>query len=339
MFSSLFSNKKSVLGIDIGTTTIKIAQITTKADQHILDTYGLVTVSFEIDENKEDVIAKTASVLKSLMQKAGVTTNRVVASLPNSAVFTSAIEMPQLAEKELQSAVEFEAKKYIPLPLSEMRLSWSILEKTVDGKTRVLLTAVPVSILNNYLKIFQLAQLEPLALEIEALALVRALIDNNKGNILLIDIGAKATHLNITENGNLVLTRNIPVGGDTITLKIADSLRISMSRAEQFKKDFGLKQASLIPEAIKPILMSIKNEVRQLQSIYLARAKRFDKIIMVGGSANLPGLTEFFSDLGLPVTSGDPLSRLTYPAEIKPILSQYATNLAVAIGLGLRTTK
>ncbi len=203
MFASLFSNKKSILGIDIGTTNIKIAQVTTKGESHTLDTYGLVTVSFEIDENKEDVITKTATVLKSLMQKAGVTTNRVVASLPNSAVFTSAIEMPQMEEKELQGAVEFEAKKYIPLPLSEMRLSWSVLEKTVDGKTRILLTAVPISILNNYLKIFQLAQLEPLALEIEALALVRALIDNNKGNILLIDIDpAKRRFLQLLLNEN-----------------------------------------------------------------------------------------------------------------------------------------
>ncbi len=339
MFASLFSNKTSILGIDIGTTNIKIAQISTKGDEHILDTYGLVTVTFQIDENKEEVIAKTASVLRTLMQKAGTTTNKVVASLPNSAVFTSTIEMPQMEEKELQSAVEFEAKKYIPLPLNEMRLSWSVLEKTVDGKTRVLLTAVPISVLNNYLKIFELAQLQPMALEIEALALVRALIDNNKGNILIVDIGAKSTHLNITENGNLVLTRNIPVGGDTITQKIADSLRISMSRAEQFKKDFGLKQASLIPEAIKPILMTVKNEIRQLQSIYLARAKRFDKIIVVGGSANLPGLTEFFGDLGVPVINGDPLGRISYPSEIKPVLNQYAANLAVAIGLALRTNK
>jgi len=339
MLSSLFSNKKSILGIDIGTTNIKIAQITTKGDSHVLDTYGLVTVAFQIDENREEIITKTAAVLKNLIQKAGVTTNKVVASLPNSAVFTSTIEMPHLSDAELQGAVEFEAKKYIPLPLTEMRLSWSVLEKTVDGKTRVLLTAVPNGVLNNYLKIFQLAQLEPIALEIEALALVRALIDNNKGNILLIDMGAKSTHLNITENGNLVLTRNIPVGGDTITTKIAESLKISPMRAEQFKKDFGLKQASLIPEAIKPILMTVKNEVRQLQSIYSARAKRFDKVIVVGGSANLPGLHEFFSDLGLPIVNGDPLGRISYPAEIKPSLSQYATNLAVAIGLALRTTK
>ncbi len=334
-----FSNKKSILGIDIGTTNIKIVQITTDGDKHTLDTYGLVNVSFEIDESREEAINKTVTVLKNLIDKAGVRTKKVVASLPNSAVFTSVIEMPKLSDQELKTAVEFEAKKYVPLPISEMTLSWTVVEKSADGKNKILITAVPNTILRSYIKIFQLAKLEPIALEIEALALIRALIKDNFGTILLIDIGAKATHLNIVENGNLLLTRNIPVGGETITTKIAESLKISPARAEQFKKDFGMKQASLIPETIKPILTTIKNETRQLQSIYQAKAKRIDKIIIVGGTANLPGLNEFFADLGPEIVNGDPLSKLTYSPAIKPVLMQYSTNLAVAIGLALRTNK
>ncbi len=334
-----FSHNKSILGIDIGTTNIKIVQITTKDNQHILDTYGLVNVSFDIDENREDIVNKTVVVLKNLMQKAGVTTNKIVASFPNSAVFTSVIEMPALKESELKSAIEFEAKKYIPLPISEMTLSWTILEKTPVGGSKVLITAVPNTILRSYLKIFEMAKLDPVALEIEALALIRALVSENQGSILLIDIGAKATHLNIVENGNLLLTRNVPVGGETITNKIAESLKISAARAEQFKKDFGLNQASLIPETIKPILMTIKGEARQLQGIYQAKSKKFDKIIVVGGTANLPGLNDFFSDLGPTIVNGDPLAKLSYAPEIKNILSQYSTNLTVAIGLALRTNK
>jgi len=334
-----FSNKKSILGVDIGTTNIKIVQITTDGDKHVLDTYGLVNVSFEIDETREETINKTVTVLKNLIEKAGVKTKKVVASLPNSAVFTSVIEMPKLSDQELKSAIEFEAKKYVPLPISEMTLSWTVVEKSADGKSKILITAVPNTMLRSYIKIFQLAKLEPIALEIEALALIRALIKDNQGTILLIDVGAKATHLNIVENGNLLLTRNIPVGGETITTKIAESLKISRERAEQFKKDFGMKQASLIPETIKPILTTIKNETKQLQSIYQAKAKKIDKIIIVGGTANLPGLNEFFSDLGAQIVNGDPLSKLTYSQAIKPVLEQYATNLSVAIGLALRTNK
>ncbi len=325
--------------MDIGTTNIKIAQITTKDNGHFLDTYGLVNVSFEIDEKREDVILQTVNVLKQLMEKASVTTKDVVYSLPNSAVFTSTISMPKMTDQELASAVEFEAKKYVPLPMSEMDLAWTILEKMTDGKSTILITAVPKAISLSYNKIFELAKLKPFAVEIEALALIRSVIGDDKGNNLLIDIGAKQTHLNIIEKGNLVLTRNIPVGGESITLIISESLKISYARAEQFKKDFGINQASLIPETIKPVLMKIKTEAKQLQSLYRARSKNFDKIIMVGGGANLPGLSEFLNDMGPQVITGDPLSCLVFNPDLKPILQQYSANLSVAIGLALRTDK
>jgi type IV pilus assembly protein PilM len=335
-----FSKGKSILGIDIGTTNVKVVQVTTTAENaHILDTYGMVNAPFENSGTGPDAAAKVAEILKTLLKKAGVTTKKVVASLPNSEVFTSVIDMPPMTEGELANAVEFEAKKYVPLPMSDVTLSWAKVESSGDGKSKVLITAVPNSVLNSYKTIFQLADLEPIALEIEALALIRSIIADDLENILLIDVGSRATHLNIIEKGNLVLTKNVSVGGQTITEKISDSLKISTSRAEQFKKDFGLNQATLIPESIKPILNKIKEEAKQLQSIYRAQSKAFDKILLVGGSAPLPGLEEFFGDLGVKVIKGDPLIRLTYNPDLKPILSQYAGNLAVSIGLALRVNK
>lgn len=334
-----FSSKKSVLGVDIGTTNLKIAQVTTKGEAHYLDTYGLVNIPFDINVASDDSVAKIAEILKKLVQHAGVTTDQIVASLPNSSVFTSVIEMPKLNPEELKKAVEFEAKKYVPLPMTECTLSWTSIETKPDGRSTVLITAVPNVVLNGYLRIFSLANLKPFALEIESLALIRSIIGNDPHTNLVIDIGAKATHLSITEKGNLVLTRNVRIGGETITAKIADALKISRARAEQFKKDFGLTQSSVIPEAIRQILMQIKTEAMQLQSIYRARSREFDRIIIVGGAANLPGLNTFFADLGPEVTIGDSLSRLTYNPEIKNVLSQYSANLAVAIGLALRSEK
>lgn len=336
-----FSTKKSILGVDIGTTNIKIAQITTDTNKntHFLDTYGLVSVAFEIDERKDTIVEQTVQILQNLIEKAGVTTKKVVASLPNSAVFTSVIEMPPLEDQELKGAVEFEAKKYIPLPMSEMTLSWTPLERQLSGKITVLITAVPNAILRNYLRIFELANLEPLALEIEALALIRSVVGEDKENDMIIDIGAKVTHINIIEKGNLVLTRNIPIGGETITTRISESLKISAARAEQFKKEFGVNQSKLVPETIKPIINTIKSEVRQLQSIYTAHGKKLDKIITVGGGSNLPGVADYLSDIGVKIVNGDPMSRISYNPEIKPFLSQFSSNLAVAIGLALRTAK
>jgi type IV pilus assembly protein PilM len=256
--------------------------------------------------------------------------------MSNSAIFTSVIELPTLTDTELDSAVQFEAKKYIPLPIGEVTVSWTALDKTPDGKTVVLITAAQKSLIASYQKIFQLAGLRLDSIDIEALALIRSVLGSDTGNVLLIDIGAKSTHLNIVEAGNLLLTRNVPVGGETITNTIAGTLKVTYARAEQFKKDFGINQESVIPQTIKPILAQIKGEAQQLVNIYRAQSKKFDKLVVVGGGANLPGLDAFFGDLGPTVIHGDPLSRLTYNPSLKVLLSQYSGSLAVAIGLALR---
>lgn len=332
-----FKKKPSLLGVDIGTSDIKIAQVTYNGDKPYLDTYGIVNLSYQLgSDNNSAVVSKAAEVLKQLAEHAGVTTKRCVISLPNSAVFTSIIEMPALSDKELEQALKFEAKKYVPLPISEVILSWSVVGESADKKTRsILLTAVPRHLRESYISLFELAGLQLEVIEIEALALIRALVFDTSSNHVIIDIGAKATGVNFIKNGFLQLSRSINIGGDTITERIAGVLNISHARAEQFKKDFGVAGAGFIPEAIKPVLETIRNETKQLLTIYQARGVSVDKVVLVGGGAALPGLAEFFSGLGVPAEPGDPLARLSYPPGVEAVLKRYALHLSVAIGLGL----
>src|SRR5262245_28118791 len=149
----LFSKKRSVLGVDIGTADIKIAQITHGKDKPHLDTYGIVNLSHQLlSEDNDAVVTQAANVLKQLVQHDGVTTRRCIISLPNSAVFTSIIELPQMSDKELDQAIQFEAKKYVPLPIGEVILSWSVVSQNADTKTQnILLTAVPKHLRESYL--------------------------------------------------------------------------------------------------------------------------------------------------------------------------------------------
>ncbi len=342
LFRMFFSKKKSVLGIDLGTANIKIAQIAHE-DTPLLETYGIVNSSYQLGgKNDEESIGKMAQVLKTLLTKAGVSTNKCVISFPNNSVFTSVIEMPPMKESELGSALEFEAKKYVPLALSEIDLSWSIISQGT-GKTdpsKILLTAVPKQITADYMKVFELAGLDAysgnVVGEIEALALIRSLVGNLPTNCVIIDIGARSTGLNIIEKGLLRLSRNINVGGDTVTEKIAESLNISIGRAEQFKRDFGMNGAAFIPETIKPVLNLIKAEVRQLLTIYQSHSIAVDKILLVGGGADLPGITEYFADLNVPIELGNPLKAIAYSKSIEPIIQRYKLDLPIAIGLALR---
>jgi type IV pilus assembly protein PilM len=334
---SFFKKKPSILGVDIGTSDIKIVQITHTGDKPFLDTYGIVNLSYQLTSGEGGaVVAKAAEVLRQLVTHAGATTKRCIISLPNSAVFTSIIDMPELSDRDLDKAIQFEAKKYVPLPISEVILSWSIVGTNPQAKTKsILLTAVPKHLRESYLELFSLAGLELEVIEIEALALIRALVFDSQSNHVIIDIGAKATGINFIQNGFLQLSRSINVGGDTITSQIAGVLNISHARAEQFKKDFGVAGTGFIPEAVRPVLETIRNETKQLLTIYQAKGVGVGKIVLVGGGAAMPGLVDFFGTLGVPTELGNPLAGVEYPDEVEKVLQRYSLHLSVAIGLAL----
>lgn len=334
----LFGQDNSMLGVDIGSSSIKIVQLDRTAGL-VLQTYGIVDIPEPISsQTTDEQIDHLAELLGNLMVAANVTTKKCIMSLPNAAVFTSVIDMPKMADKEMESAMQFEAKKYVPLPFSEVTLSWIIIsESDEDATCKVLLIAVPKQIRDIYIKLFTKAGLNLEIIEIEALSLIRSLTIEKDKNDVIIDIGAKVTGLNFVRNGTLQLTRNLSIGGDTITERIGQALNLSLPRAEQFKRDFGLHDTDFLPEAVKPVLNTIKSEVAQIMGIYKAHNISPDRIVLVGGGAQLPGIAEYFSrELGIPALTGDPFAGIAYNESIKPILSRFSLHLSVAAGLAMR---
>lgn len=331
-----FGKDKSILGIDIGTQAIKLVQL--NSDNYLLETYGIVDLAEPItSQSTEAVVAQTVDILKNLCAKARVTTKRCAMSLPNQTVFASVIDMPKMTEDELEQAIQFEAKKYVPLPIAEVSLSWSLIsEDLATNSTKVLLIAVPKQIRDMFINIFHKADLELEVIEIEALALIRSLVDEQSKNDVIIDIGAKVTGINFVKDGLLQLTRNLNIGGDTITEKIGQTLNLQLPRAEQFKRDFGLNSTEFLPEAVKPVLNNIKSEVKQIIELYKAHNVEANRIVLVGGGAQMPGLKEYFSDLATTVTFGDTLKKISYPEEVESVLKRFSMQLPVAIGLAMR---
>lgn len=333
-----FGQKNSMLGVDIGSSSIKIVQVE-RGDTPHLTTYGMVDIAEPISsQTTDEQVHQMADLLKNLMEKARVTTKNCIMSLPNSAVFTSVIDMPKMSDKEMESAIQFEAKKYVPLPFSEVTLSWTVISDNEDGASiKVLLIAVPNQIRDIYIKLFQLAGLNLEIIEIEALSLIRSLVVDKTKNDVIIDIGAKVTGLNFVRQGSLQLTRNLSIGGDTITDRIAQALNLSAPRAEQFKRDFGLNGTDFLPEAVKPVLSVIKTEVAQIVSLYSSHNVNTDRIVIVGGGAQLPGITEYFStELSIPTILGNTLAQVEFDEAVKPVLSRYSLHLSIAIGLAIR---
>ncbi|MFW0838072.1 MAG: pilus assembly protein PilM [Candidatus Komeilibacteria bacterium] len=376
----LFSKTKTYVGVDVGTASIKLVQLTHDGKNIKLDTFGYVDVANDIiHDNTPESKTKLISVLKSLLAKAGVTSKQAIAALPTFAVFTSIINLPKLPGKELTSAINWEAKKYIPLPLEEMVLDWKMVdndlaeekkkddgwqlfkkkEENADSITseqpevkdkiiskqqdyiKVLITAAPKSLVNKYVEVFQGAGLNLVSLETEAFALSRSLLPQDGQLAMIVDIGSITTDICVIANRIPVLNRSIDVGGLTITKAIAASLNVSQERAEQFKRDFGLVLGEAqrgIPKTIEASLGPIINEIKYVFDMYRSQSARgIEKILLAGGSSELPNLTDYFGNLfKVPIYIGNPWVDLQYADELQPMLDQIGTRMAVAIGLARR---
>jgi type IV pilus assembly protein PilM len=350
--------KPSYLGVDLGSTSIKIVELRREKGAPFLVTYGYAEKAMGdvVRGNPEEVQARTVELLKKLCKEAGVSTFRAVTALPNFSVFNSVISLPVMNKKDLASAIRWEAKKFIPIPLEEVILDWKIIEETTKKETvlvnketketeiqagkifRILLTAASRNLVKRYVEIFRLANLQLLALETEAFALSRALVGKEEAPVMIIDTSAVTTDVIIIEKGIPVLNRSIDVGGVTITRAIANCLNIDFKRAEQFKRDIGLTGSSKVPNMIEQTLKPVVEEISYSLKIYQEQTGQVvEKVILSGGSAYLPNLAEYFTKLlNIKTFVGDPWARVGYPLDLKPALEEIAPRFAVAIGLALR---
>jgi len=378
----LFSSPQSYLGIDFDANSIKIVELKNEAGRPRLVTYGYLDHELDrgqVQDNTQQNSNQLAKLIKEVCRLAKITTSKTVTALPAFSVFSSILTLPVMSKKDLANAVKWEAKKVIPLPVEEMILDWKLLDDftsrqlvdqpeestTVgnegggeeelkskgflkiapkDGKKyiKILLTAAPKDLVKRYMEIFKVANLTLLSLDTEPLALIRSLVGNDKSALMIVDVGSVVTNISIVINGIPVLNRSIDVGGLTITKAIADSLNVSLSRAEQFKYDIGMSPQRVgqgsVPKTIETTLTPIVDELRYSLNLYRNQGqKNIEKIILTGGSSMLLNLPEYLSNLlGLRVFLGDPWARVIYPEELKPVLDEIGPRYSVAIGLAMR---
>lgn len=347
-----FNPKQSYVGIDIGTSSIKAVQLAADNQRPRLMTYGYLEQATDII--KSETPGSRDSVvngLKTIIREARLTTAKAVAALPSFTVFSSIISLPVMTRKELNSAVRWEAKKFVPMPIDDLVLDWKLLKETRQSPApadqapknlRVLITAAPKSLVKRYLDVFRAAGLQIVNLETEALALERSLIGTDPAPVMIVDIGASATDIAVIVDGIPLINRSIDVGGNTITRSIAQSLNIDQERAEQFKRDFGLnagqQSASQVPKTIEFVLSSIVNEIRFVLNLYRNQnSGPLQRIILSGGSAFLLNLPTYLEKtLSIKTFIGDPWARVIYPVELKPALQEIGPRFAVSVGLAMR---
>ncbi|HTW96868.1 MAG TPA: type IV pilus assembly protein PilM [Candidatus Methylomirabilis sp.] len=343
---AIFSSNSAYLGVDIGASAIKIVELEKRGDKVSLVTYGY---SENIKELAGDGWMKNTDYLVKVIDKiyreTEATTHLAVATLPAFSVFSSIITLRNVDKAGMAAAVEWEAKKFIPLPLEEMILDWKIIgNKKEDSKTSstILLTGSPKKLVKRYVNIFRKTLVELTNLEPETFALIRALLGGDKSTVLLMEVGAANTDIFVVKEGIPMLSRSLDIGGKTISRAIATSLNISLERAEQFKRDLGVSggpaSSDVIPHTIANTLNPMVEELKFLINLYQNKnSEKVEKIILSGGSALLPNFTKYLSEkLNLNVIVGDPWARISYQPELKPILTEIGPGFAVAVGAALR---
>ncbi len=336
--------KNSFLGVDVGSTSLKLVELTKEKGVPYLLTYGYAERSLGdvIKGDPKVVLARVAALLKKLYTESGIKTYKAVTALPNFSVFNSVITLPVMNKKELEAAVRWEAKKFIPMPIEEVVLDWRIIDTIQVGQKRknyrILLTAASRKLVKRYVEIFKQADLELLSLETESFALARSLIGKSQATTMIIDTSALTTDIIIIEKGIPAFNRSIDVGGITISRAIANSLNVDFKRAEQFKRDIGMAGGSKIPQVIEGILKPVVDEMHYSLKLYQDQSgKMVEQIILSGGSAYLPNLVNYFSKvIDLRILVGNPWSKIAYAEDLKPALEEVAPRFAVAVGLALR---
>jgi len=365
----LFTDKNnlgpSFLGVDIGGSSIKIVELANNAGRPQLVTYGYMERSLNEDKIKLiDQPEQTAEFIKKICASSKCLSKKAITALPAQAVYSSIIFLPEVMKKDLSStkkitaAVEWEAKKILPLPLEEMILDWKIIgsdaviKDSLNSKEeriknlQVLITAAAKEVVQKYIEIFKKADLDLISLETESFALARSLIGKDKAPTLLLDIGTIGTDIAIVDNTIPLLTRTVSIGGLEITRAIRDTLGINMAQAEQFKRDLEMQveqdgDGEQLPEVIKRPLQAIINEIEYSMNFYLSQPdnqnKKFEKIVITGGSAKLYNLPKIISQsVGLRTFIGNPWARIIYPEDLTPVLDAMGARLATAIGLAMR---
>jgi len=341
-------NKKP-FGLDIGIISIKIVWLSHLKDGYLLDASIISPAPLKgmLSESPLDE-EEMARAIGAAVADAKIVSKFVNVAMPENQVYTKVIEMPVLSDKELSSAIFWEAEQNIPVPLSSITLAWNVLkrpQKEVGSeKMQVLMVGAPTVLVNKYQKILSMAGLTVNALETEILSIIRVLVHlENFPPSLIINIGSISTSLAIVRDGIMIFTYSLPIGGMAINRAISTDFGLTPAQAEEYKKIYGVSKEAFgekIGKATEPILNSILSEVKKALVFYSDKYKD-DKpvrqILLTGGTAKLPGIDLFFTNsTNIETATANPwkiiLNQNVLP---KPLLDN-APDYTIAVGLAMR---
>lgn len=352
----------SVIGVDIGSSTIKVVQLKKKGAKAILETYGALALGpyaeLQVGQTTNLPTEKLATALIDIMREAGVTTKDAAISIPASASLVFLIELPaMLDDRQLPTIIPTEARKYIPVPVSEVSLDWWVIpkkeielemqlesqttkEKPV-AKTEILVAAIHNDTLTKYREVVTKAAVDASFFEIELFSSIRSSFNRELSTVLIMDVGALKTKLSIIEYGIVRKFHSINRGSQDISNALSQSLTVPFLEAEQLKREFGLHGSVKNPHVAEIISLTVDFILSETNTVISAYGrehnKPISKVILTGGGVLLKGFLErAVTELRTEVVMAEPFDKVEAPAFLDGVLKSAGPEFAVAAGLALR---
>lgn len=354
------------LGVDIGSSSIKVVQLKKKNGKAVLETYGVLSLGpygntdvGAITSLKPDDIARA---LTDVMKESNVTTKSAVISIPSLASLIFTLTLPgKIDENQLSKIIPLEARKYIPVPITEVSLDWFVIPQEAEltetevnanstitpnpqnpaqPKIEVLVVAIQNDTLSQYQEILKKTDLHSESFEMEIFSNIRSSFNHELAPVMLIDFGASKTKISIVEGGVVRVFHVVNRGSQDISRNISQSLSVTFEEAEKLKRAVGL-DASIDPRVEKVTRLSINYIFTDINSIVFAYEKKYNKnvskVFLAGGGSLMKGLLESAKEnFKIEVVYSNPFSKTETPAFLGPILEISGPEFSVAVGLALR---
>ncbi len=345
---------KRFLGIDIGTSAVRIVELSKQAQKLELSNYGEIrNESFQEEASK---VAKKGMVffsakdigeiIRAILEEARIKTRACAFSVPDFSTFFTNFKLPPMTKKELGEAVIFEARQHIPLPLDSVTIDWNLVGGSFDkpSELEVILAAIPNEIIDQYKEIATFAHLEIAALEAEVFGLSHSLTrEKDDGLVCVVDIGTQSTTCSIIEKRMLKTSYSFDIAGNRLIDDICDKMSLGSKMGQEIKMKYGVRFFSMLDprlrekfqKAITDSLDPILKEVKQaIQNFYQEENKEVKKIIIAGGTSILPGVKEYFKSYFNKETEiANPFQDLIYPDVLEKELKEMGPFFSVAVGM------
>ncbi|RME50635.1 MAG: type IV pilus assembly protein PilM [Deltaproteobacteria bacterium] len=346
----LFSRSKGVIGLDIGSSSIKVLELKEAKGGYTLQNIGIQPLPPEaiVDAalmNSPVVV----DVIRELISRLKIKTKDVVTSVSGHSVIIRKITLPLMTEEEVEGNIQWEAEQYIPFDINDVNIDFQILQPDTHDQENldVLLVAVKKDLIDDYTSVIMEAGLNPVIVDVDAFAVENMYGLNYPsavGKVLaLVNIGASIININILKDGTSTFTRDISIGGNQITEEIQKQLNVSFEVAEAIKIGEiteGYDPAE-IREIINSVSASIALEIQRSLDFFTSTSMtgHISKVYASGGCAKTPGLTKVIEDqLGIPVEIVNPFNNIEINPKIfdTAYIEEIAPLCGVAVGLAWR---